>query len=155
METTALLVKQDDLQKYLAGVLTTEEEVVKDLETILPSVKNETLKKSLQRRLTQGQECLVALRAGFVPVASGWFTRTDSKTKWDKRALKETLDSMPPEVRELWEKIAAKGIFDSFSVTTRGGGDPLLVGNKGRKHFFIAGWLPIAPGIGVGLKIRL
>ncbi len=155
METTALLVKQDELKKYLDTVLASEEEVVADLERILPLVKNEAMQKSFLKRIAKGNECLVALRAGFVPVADGWFTRTDSKSKWDKKALKETLDSMPPEVREIWDKVAAKGIFNSFSVTIRGGGDPLLVGNKGRKHFFIAGWLPIAPGLGIGLKIKL
>lgn len=154
METAALLVKKDELQAYLEGILKEEEEVVRDLNKIVPYVENKSLRGSLERRRKQGEDCLVALRAGFVPISSGYFTKVDTKSKWQKKWVKETLDSMPPEVKEVWEKVKAQGIFDTFAVTTAGG-DPLLVGKKGKKNFFIAGWLPIAPGIGMGLRIKL
>lgn len=154
METAAILVKKDELQKYLDEVLRIEREVVNDLETIVPHVKNKTLLSSLNKRLKQGQDCLVALEAGFIPLASGFFTKVDVKSKWQKREVEETLATMPPEVKEVWEKVKGQGVFDSFSVTTRGG-DPLLVGNKGRKHFVIAGWLPVTPGVSMGFRIKI
>ena len=155
METTALLIKKDDLQKHLASVREAEQEIVNDLKAIVPYVKNKTLLTSLTTRLKKGEECLQALDAGFVPVASGWFTKVDTKSKWQRKMVQETLASMPPQVKEVWDKVKEKGVFDSFSVTVRGGGDPLLVGNKGGKHFFIAGWLPIAPGVGMGFRIKM
>jgi hypothetical protein len=155
METTALLIKQSELQKYLVNVTNTEQEVVLDLAKIIPFVTNEKLRDTLQKRFDRGQEALKALKAGYVPLAEGWFTKTDTKSKWQAKEVKRVVDSMPPEVKEIWEKAKEKGIFDSFSVTIRGGGDPLLVGNKGKMHFFITGWLPICPGVGIGLKIRL
>lgn len=154
MDTAALLVKKTELEKYVGEIIKTERELVTDLETIIPYVKNEPLLKSLNKRLRQGRECLVALEAGYIPFAGGYFTRVDTKNKWKKKWVKETLDSMPPEVKEVWEKVEAQGIFESFSVTT-GGGDPILVGNRGGKHFVIAGWLPVTPGVNMGFRIKM
>ena len=68
---------------------------------------------------------------------------------------KATLDTMPEEVKEVWKRAEETGLFDSFSVTVSGGGDPLLVGNIGRVHFFLAGWLPIGGGHSFGVRIKL
>lgn len=155
METTALLIPQSELKEYLKQVYNDEKSIVDDLRAIIPHVKHTKLLNSLEKRLTQGEACLVALEAGFVPVASGWFTKVDTKSRWQKKMVDETLTSMPPQVKEIWDKVKEKGIFDSFSVTIRGGGDPLLVGNKGGKHFFIAGWLPLTNGIGIGFRIKM
>ena len=94
------------------------------------------------------------MEKGYVPLASGSFTRVDTKDKWQKKWVQETLGSMPPEVREVWDKVKAQGVFKSFSVTI-GGGDPLLVGNRGGKHFIIAGWLPVTPGVNLGFRIKM
>ena len=154
MDTTALLVKESELKTYLAAVLKEEEEVVRDLEKILPYLENPTLKRSIERRLSNGKECLEALRGGFVPVQPGYFTRVDTKEKWQKKAVKEALATMPEEVKEVWEKVKAMGIFKSFSITT-GGGDPVLVGSKGGRLFFIGGWLPITRRVAFGVRVRL
>lgn len=154
METTALLIKKEELQAYLENITTTEETLIGDLERILPHIETASLKASLQRRLDRGKELMKALKAGFVPVAPGFYTRVDTKDKWDKKEVKTALASMPQDVKEVWEKVKEAGVFDHFSVTT-GGGDPVLVGNKGGRHFFIAGWLPICPGVGVGIRVKL
>jgi len=154
MEATVLLIKRDELQKYLGEVLITEKALVADLEKIVPHVKTAPLKTSLQKRLDRGRELLKALEAGFVPVAPGFYTRVDTKDKWSKKDVKETLSSMPQEVKEVWDKVKEMGVFDTFAVTT-GGGDPVLVGRKGGRYFFIAGWLPICPGVGFGIKVKL
>ena len=154
MDQTALLVKKEELQEYLGKVLKDEEEVVTDLKVLLQYAKNESIRKTLQRRLDKGEAALTALRQGFVPVDTGYFVRTDTKTKWNKADVKVALDSMPPEVKEVWEKVKEKGIFKSFGITT-GGGDPVLVGNIGGKHFFIAGWLNLSPKISLGIRIKI
>jgi len=154
VETKALLVKQEELKAYLEKLKAGEEEIVSDLERILVYVDNPSLREALKKRLREGNDLLEALRAGFVPVR-GLFSRVDTTSKWDKNEVKRTLASMPPEVRDTWDRVKELGIFDSFSVTVRRTGDPLLVGNKGRVHYFIAGWLPICPGVVVGIKLRL
>lgn len=155
VDQTALLVSKDEIQALITKVTENETEIVKDLETILPFVKNEKMKASFQKRLARGKEGLRALSEGFVPVDPGFFTRTDTRDKWNKRDVKAVLDSMPPEVKEVWEKAEKKGIFKSFSVTT-GGGDPILVGNAGGRHFFIAGWLNISQGVTLfGVRMKL
>ena len=89
VETTALLIKREDLQSYLEQIKTTQQQIVDDLEKIIPYAQNESLKESLQRRLDQGKQLLVGLNQGFVPVSSGDFLRTDPKTKWQKRWVKQ------------------------------------------------------------------
>jgi len=154
METTALLVKQSDLQNYLTELMSKEQGIVDDLLVILPYLKNDTLKTSIQKRLSQGLECLAVLKAGFVPVEGGYFTKVDTKKKWQRKWVQETLESMPAEVKEVWNKVKKMGVFDTFAVST-GGGDPMLVGRKGRKNFFIAGWLPLDRKISLGIRMRL
>lgn len=155
LQTTALLIRKEDLQSYLEAQLKDEQEIVNDLGQIIPFIKNEALRKSLVKRQTEGLEYLVGLKAGYVPVMGARFGKTDTKAKWQKRWVDQSLASMPTEVKEVWEKVKAQGLFDSFSVTIYGGGDPLLVGNIGRKHFFIAGWLPIGPKVSLGIRIRM
>lgn len=155
MEQTSMLVRKEDLQELLGKLLKDEEEIVADLKVLIPYSKHEAIKKTLERRLVKGEEALRALRLGFVPVDTGYFTRTDARSKWEKGQVKEVLEAMPPEVKEVWEKVERMGIFKSFGVTTGGGGDPILVGNTGGKHFFIAGWLNLNRKISLGVRIRL
>jgi hypothetical protein len=61
---------------------------------------------------------------------------------------------MPQEVKDTWEKVRAEGFFDSFSVTVRGGGDPVLVGNKCRRRYLLGGWIAVAPGVNFGFAVR-
>lgn len=154
MEQSALLVPKAEIEKYVGELLKEEESVVDDLRRILPHVKNETLHKSLERRLQQGQECLKALQEGFVPLDTGHFTRVDVKDKWSKKWVKETLDLMPDEVKETWKKVEEKGIFKTFAVTTSGG-DPILVGRAGKKNFFIAGWINFGRRASLGVRVKV
>lgn len=154
MNQTSLLVRKEDIQELLGKLIKDEGEIVADLKVLLQYTKHEAIKKTLERRLVKGEEALKALHQGFVPVDTGYFVRTDTKEKWNRRDVKTVLDSMPPEVKEVWEKVKEKGIFKSFGVTT-GGGDPILVGNTGGKHFFIAGWLNLSRKITLGVRIRI
>lgn len=147
----ALLVKKEDLDNYLAGMIKDEEEIVKDLRILIPHTGSTVIKKSLQTRLSQGEQALLALKAGYVPLEGGYWTKTDSKSKWSKPWLKKILAEMPRDVKEVWDKVKEKGIFDSFSVT----GDPVLAGNLGRHHYFIATWIPMPKGASLGFKIKI
>ena len=155
METAALLVKRENLQSYVDEILRKEKAIIEDLETILPHIKTESIRKPVEKRLNQGKEAIQALEAGFVPLSSGYFTKVDTKSKWQQKLVKETLATMPPEVKEIWDKVKAQGVFDTFAVTVRGGGDPLLVGKKGKRYFFIAGWLPVTQGVNLGFRIKM
>jgi len=148
------LVKQEAIQSLIDELLSSEEEITADLTRIIPYVTNEKMKLSMERRLEKGKKCLEALRAGFVPVDAGYFLRTDTKSRWGKSTVKAVLKSMPEDVKEVWEKVKAKGVFDSFSVVSSGG-DPMLVGNTGGKHFFIAGWLDFGKGVTLGIRMKL
>ncbi len=154
MDQTSLLVRKEDLQELLEKLLKDEGEIVADLRVLLQYAKHEAIRKTLERRLTKGEEALQALRQGFIPVDTGYFVKTDTKDKWNRKEVKEILDTMPPEVKEVWEKVKEKGIFSSFGVTM-GGGDPILVGNTGGKHFFIAGWLNLNRKISLGVRIKI
>ena len=154
MDQTALLVRKEDLQKLLEKLTEDEEGIVANLKVLLPYATHETIRKTLEKRLIKGEELLKALHQGFVPVDPGFYTRTDTKDKWSKPEVKAVLKAMPPEVKEVWEKVEKTGLFKSFSVTT-GGGDPVLVGNIGGRHFFIAGWLNLTREISFGIRIKI
>jgi len=154
MDQTALLVRKEDLQELLEKLTKDEESIVANLKVLLPYATHETIRKTLEKRLTKGKELLKALHQGFIPVDPGFYTRTDTKDKWSKSEVKAVLKAMPLEVKEVWEKVEKMGLFKSFSITT-GGGDPVLVGNLGGRHFFIAGWLNLTGKISFGIKMRI
>lgn len=155
MEQSAMLVRKEDVERYIQELITSETEIVQDLKRVLPHVQGATVRKSLKLRLSRGEECLKALQEGFIPLDSGYFTRVDVKDKWRQTEVKKTLTSMPPEVKEVWEHIKEKGIFKAFAVTTATGGDPILVGRTGGKNFFIAGWLDFGRGISLGIRVKV
>jgi len=148
------LVRAGELQQYLAETLSKQAEIVEDCEKILPHIRDATIRKSIEKRKDEAKNLIEALEKGYIPVQDTiGLHRVDTKSKWSLRAVKETLASMPEEVKVVWEKVKAEGFFDSFSVTVRGG-DPILAGNKGSGKYFIAGWLPIAQGYSIGFTIR-
>lgn len=155
MEQSALLVRKEDIEAYITGLIKDESDIVEDLKRILPYTESGVVRTSLQTRLTKGEGCLRALREGFVPLDSGYFTRVDVKDKWRQSEVKRVLNSMPEEVKEVWEKVKEKGIFKSFAVTTTTGGDPILVGRTGSKNFFIAGWLDFGHRISLGIRVKI
>jgi len=149
------LVKTGDLPTYVGELLVKQREIVEDCEKILPHIRDTKMKTSISRRMNEAKDLVSALERGYIPIPQTWgFRRTDTKDKWSMSAVKETLDSMPQEVKDVWEKVKAEGFFDSFSVTVRGGGDPLLVGNKGHTRFLIGAWLNISPGLSLGFTVR-
>ena len=149
------LVKTGELQDYVNELLLHNRSIIESCEKILPHVTIPAIKGPIEKQLKQAQVLTEALEKGYVPVPTTWgYHRVDTKDKWSKRAVKQTLDSMPEEVKEVWEKVKAEGFFDSFSVTVRGGGDPILVGNKGKNRFLIGAWLHIAPGFNVGFTVK-
>lgn len=151
---TTTLVKQSDVAALAAQLLTAELGVVQDIEAVLPYITTQTVRGPLERRLARGKECVEVLRAGFVPVNTGWFMRTDTTSKWNKAEVTAILKSMPDDVKEVWERVKDLKIFKSFSVSHRGA-DPMLVGNAGGKHFFIAGWWDFGPSTSLGIRIRI
>lgn len=149
------LIKSGDLQAYVADLRAKQTEIIYDCEKILPYIKGDTIKRSIQKRLVDAKQLVEALDKGYIPVLDTWgFHRTDIKSRWGALAVKRTLDSMPEEVKAVWEKVKVEGFFDHFSVTTRDGGDPLLVGVKGRRRYLIAGWLNIAYGAYFGFAVK-
>ena len=153
METK--LVKTGDLDDYIATIMTKQNEIIEDCQKILPYVRDVKMKTSIEKQMNGAKILVEALERGYIPVPDSWgFQKVDTKSKWSMRAVKETLATMPQEVKDVWERVKAEGFFDSFSVTVRGGGDPLLVGNKGNKRFLIGAWLHIANGFNIGFTVR-
>ena len=153
METK--LIKTGELSEYIGQMLAKQKDIIEDCQKILPHVRDEKMKASIEKQLSQAQDLVQALEGGYIPVPDAWgYHRVDTKSKWSIRAVKETLATMPQEVKDVWERVKAEGFFDSFSVTVRGGGDPVLVGNKGRHRYLIGAWLHLATGFNVGFTIR-
>lgn len=145
------LVLKGDLEKVLGELLIKEKAVVEEVKKLLPHVELESIKNGLERRLLKAEEAVKALEAGYVPV-DGWFTDVESKSKWRRREVAETLKNMPDQVKEAWEKAKELGVFKSFSVS--GDGDPMLVGNAGGKHYLIAAWVCLPGGNAMGFRVK-
>lgn len=149
------LVKTGELSDYVDELLLHNRSIIESCEKILPHVTISTISRPIEKQLKRAKELVEALERGYVPVPDVWgYHRVDTKNKWSQRAVKQTLASMPDEIKAVWEKVKAEGFFDSFSVTVRGGGDPVLVGNKGRNRFLIGAWIHLAPGFNVGFAVR-
>lgn len=155
-ENVTKLIKTGNLHEYVNELLAKHKAVILDCEKILPYLTVPILKTSITKYIKKSQELVEALEKGYIPVTgiNNWgYTRTDTKTKWGKKNVKEVLAVMPQEIKDVWEKVKKEGFFDSFSITT-GGGDPLLVGNKGTRRYLLGAWLALAPGINMGFTIK-
>jgi len=63
---------------------------------------------------------------------------------------------MPDQVKVAWAEAEKLGIFKNFSVSSSGRtADPVLVGNTGGRHFFIANWLNFLGNTAVGFALKL
>ena len=148
------LVSSENLQTHLEKSISKEERIILDMTTLLQATTEESSAwKQLTSRLDEAKERLEAYKAGFIPTGPGWWTRTDSKHKWDKRDLRYTMRTMPQEIKEAWERVKALEIFPSFSIA-RAGADPTLVGNAGGKHFLIGSWVNLESGLSMGFVVR-
>jgi len=149
------LVRKDDLEASLAEMLQKEEEVVTQVNKLLPLITEENLKKELENKLKNGLERIQALRMGYVPVATTgmWMVSTTTKSKWNKKQVEETLKEMPEEIKEAVNRAQELGIFESVKVSIRQGPDPMVVGTAGKKSFFIGAWLDLPLGRKIGVRI--
>lgn len=155
MESSTKLVQQGDLRLELQRELAKQRALMVDYETILGAIKDVGLKKTIQDKLTKAQEVVTALEAGFVPVDIHWFWDTETKSRWGVRNVRAILKTMPPEVKEAWQRVEDLGIFKNFGVTGRRGGDPMLVGIAGGRRFLIGAWVTLLSGYSVGFTVRL
>jgi len=144
------LIHRNDFDAVVGDLLEKERSIVDELEKIVPYVTNASIKDGLERRMNQSREHVSALEAGYIPVSGGYFMKTDTKTRWNKSEVKELVDDMPEEVKDAWKKAEALGVFKSFAVSGTRRGDPMLVGNAGRKHFMIGFWLNFDGGYATG-----
>jgi len=154
MEDETRLVKIGDLNKALEELKTKENTIIDDIEKVLPYIKDEKLKKDLLTKLTRSQECITALNSGFIPIDGGWFTNLDTKAKWNKKYIKDILETMPEDVKEVLERVKSLGVFKTFGVQGGRRGDPMLVGTTGKKNFFIASWVNFPGGYTISMKVR-
>lgn len=150
---TTQLVKKGDLAVYLQEQTDKQKLKISDLEKIIPLVSSD-MQKTLNRNLTRAKEVVTALEAGFIPVDGGWFMNPEKPNRWNKKWLKEIVDSMPEEVRSAWERVQKMDIFDSFGVQGARQGDPMLIGRKGGKRFLIASWINFEGGHAIGFIVR-
>jgi hypothetical protein len=148
------LVKKGDLENVISGIITKEKQTKEDIEKVLSSVRDESLRKTLSQRLAASVNAITALEAGFVPIEEGWFWNTETKSKWQKTQVKAIVDTMPVEVKEAWERVKKLGLFKSFGVSGARRGDPVLVGKMGKQFFFIASWINFPHGLAVGFTAR-
>jgi hypothetical protein len=151
-ETT--LVKKGEIEQLLADQIKKNQDIVNDIEAIIPNIRDETIKKGLIKKFGESQERLIALKAGFVPIDGGWFMKTDTKSSWLKKAVKASVESMPAEVQLIWKKLMKEGVFKSFGITDLRGGDPVLAGRAGNQWFLIAAWINLVGGKAVGFTVR-
>lgn len=151
------MVQRGDLDKIVKDLISSQKSTKKDLETILGSVSDSKIIKYCQRRLVECNDRLKGLEAGFLPLDAGWFPKIPeegkktTRSKWVLKGVKESVDTMPVEVKEAFERCKSLGIFDSFGITTYRTGDPTLVGNIKGIHFFIAQWTNFPGGYAIGV----
>jgi hypothetical protein len=148
---TTQLVQRGELETVVHGLIVKEREIAEQIEKLLPHVTVDAIRLGLERRLNQSLEAIRAMEAGYIPVDGGWFTKVDTKNKWRREQVKDVLDSMPEDAKEAWEKAKEMGVFNSFSISG-GRGDPMIVGNAGKRHFLIACWANLVGGYSAGVR---
>jgi len=153
MENETKLVQVGKLEAAVADLVTEQRIIVEDLEAIILNVKSTDIKGILTKRLKLARERLGALSAGFVPLDYGWFTATDTKATWLKKDVADTIEHMPNDVKEAWDRIQKLGIFKKFGVSPRRSGDPMLVGIAGKWNFLIAAWVNLPGGCSIGYTV--
>ena len=149
------LVRKEDLESTLQEMLQKEEEIVIQVQKLLPLTTEEGLKKDLEKKLKDGLERAQALRMGYVPVdtRSLWMVSTATKTKWTKKRIEEMLKDMPEEIHEAMKYAEDLKIFKSIKISSHKGPDPMVVGVAGGKSFFIGAWLDLPLNRKIGVRI--
>ena len=141
LDSSTSLVCREDIDGYLQELLENEANIIARQNKNLPHAVDGAIRKTIEKRLVDSKECQRALEEGFVPIGLGYFARPDITSKCRKQDEEAALKSMPEEVKEVWKKAEATGIFKSLYVFAARSGGSLLVGKAGDKYFFITGWL--------------
>ncbi len=144
------LVKRGDLDQVITELLQKEEQNQKDLITALQFISEEKLRKILSQRLSASNDCITALRAGFIPVEGQWFWKVSTKSKRQSKWVKEVTETMPEEVKVAWDRIKELNLFKDYGVNGGRLGDPILAGKLGKQYFFIASWINFPNNLAIG-----
>lgn len=145
LETMPLPVKAlDDIMTRELIMLEANEKVIDLLEGKLKGVAS--------RDIALHKARLNALEAGFIPI-EGTFVSIEKPRSYNVVPTKRALNTMPTEIKDAMEEAKESGLFTSFWIGINGG-DPVLVGNAGKWHFFIAAWINIRGGSSAGFRFR-
>jgi len=110
------------------------------------------LVKSSEKKIASITSMLGALEFGYIPVLdAGWVIDINTKSKYRKRWVSETMKNAPPEAIEALEAAKAAGVFEKIKLNARGP-DPIIVGCAGKENFLIASWLCLPHGNSVGIR---
>lgn len=153
-EQKHFLVQKGELDNVLTVLIEKQQLVIDDITKCLPLLQGPDIVKKLTLQKSRAEAQLRALQEGYVPIVGGWFWDIDTKNKWNKQAVKEVMETMPEEVKEVMEEARESGTFDKIKVNGRRRGDPMLVGTAGNKNFLLAMWANLEGGYAVGFTTK-
>lgn len=154
MAENQFLVQRGELDNVLSTLIEKQQMVINDIYKCLPLMKDDDLIKKLTLQKNRAEAQLKALKDGYVPLVGGWFWDIDTKSQWGTRFVKEVLETMPPEVKEVMQSAKESGTFDKIKVNGRRHGDPMLVGTVGNRNFLLAMWANLDGGYSVGFTMK-
>lgn len=150
MKQKIVLAQRGQLDSVLSELITKQQSVINDIEKCLPLMTDIDLINKLTKQKEKAEKQLEVLKEGFVPIVGGWFWNIDTKSKWGKGAVKEIIETMPEEIKEVMENAKQSGIFEKVKVNGSRRGDPLLVGTAGGKNFLLAMWVNLEGNYSIG-----
>jgi len=151
MEERHMLVQRGQLDQVITDLIEKQKAVVEEIGKVLPLVSvDEALKKSLERKRKLAEAQLKVLEKGYIPIEEGFFWDINTKSRWQKNAVKEIIATMPEEVVDVMNKAIESGDFEKIKVNGSRRGDPLLVGSSGGSNYLLAMWVNLAGGYSVG-----
>lgn len=151
----AELIKVGDIPEAIANMLSKYRNIVSEINIILPEMKNEKIKKFLEKKYDDSRNIITALESGFVPVLVESPVSLKPKTSIARTELKELMDTLPPEAEAALGRAKELGLFDEFAISGGPrGGDPVIVGVIRNKFFLIAAWVNVDGGGAIGYTFR-
>lgn len=144
------MVARGELDNVLTELIEKQKIVIEDVDKCLPLIGDENTIKYMTKKRKQAEAQLRVLEKGFVPIVGGWFWDIDTKSKWGSKAVKEILETMPEEVREIMDESRINSIFDKIKVSGSRRGDPMLVGTAGGANFLLAMWANLEGNFAIG-----
>jgi hypothetical protein len=140
LDSSTSLVCREDIDIYLQELLENEATITARQNKSLPHAADNAIRNTIEKRLADSKECQRALEEGYMPIGLGYFARPDITSQCQKQDEENVSKSMPEDVKGVWKKVEATGIFKSFYVFSARSGGYLLAGKAGDKYFFITGW---------------